>query len=281
MLKLVTLSWPALLLILSGLSATTHAAEQQPTLVFCLNGDELKQYSIAQLREQVMAEKIEIFDPEYQQVKRYHALPFLPVLQKIYGARLNGSQWDTLSFIAVDGYEAAVDFDKFDDGGGAYLVFADLDMPEWQEIPKHPGTKPGPFYLVWHDKDKTTRQGYHYPWQIHKIALVSRADNYAAIKPNAGIGKEANNSVTAGYELFKLRCQSCHAISGQGGKLGPDLNGPQNILSYRSENMVRAFIKASSQFRHSKMPDFPDLSEQQIDQLIDYLWQLKRQPKTR
>jgi mono/diheme cytochrome c family protein len=84
-----------------------------------------------------------------------------------------------------------------------------------------------------------------------------------------------------GFDLFRQRCLRCHAIDGQGGRIGPDLNAPQSITSYRSETMIKAFIQRPSQFRHSKMPDHTDLSAAQLDELYRYLWAKGHAPMPR
>ena len=54
--------------------------------------------------------------------------------------------------------------------------------------------------------------------------------------------------------------------------MGPELNVPQNILSYRSRAQVKAFIRAPESFRlGSRMPAFQSLSEAEVDAIIDYL----------
>ena len=62
----------------------------------------------------------------------------------------------------------------------------------------------------------------------------------------------------------------CHSINRKGGKIGPDLNAPRSIVSYRSASMIKEFIKNPSKYRHTLMPDHPDLSEQDLDNLISY-----------
>jgi len=58
----------------------------------------------------------------------------------------------------------------------------------------------------------------------------------------------------------------------QGGKIGPDLNAPQSIVTYRSENMIKEFIKHPSKYRYSQMPDHPDLSDQDLNNIISYFY---------
>ena len=64
-------------------------------------------------------------------------------------------------------------------------------------------------------------------------------------------------------------------MNGQGGKIGPDLNSPRNILTYRAAEVVRKFISNPAQFRHSRMPAHPDLNDASLDNLLDYLWHMR------
>ena len=56
----------------------------------------------------------------------------------------------------------------------------------------------------------------------------------------------------------------------QGGEIGPDLNAPKSIVEYRSEFMIKELIKHPSKYRYTHMPDHPDLSEADLNNLIEY-----------
>ncbi len=66
-------------------------------------------------------------------------------------------------------------------------------------------------------------------------------------------------------------------IAQQGGKVGPDLNAPQSVTEYRSPEMLKAFIRKPSQFRYTHMPDHADLSDADLDNLLDYLRHMANQ----
>ena len=61
----------------------------------------------------------------------------------------------------------------------------------------------------------------------------------------------------------------------EGGRVGPELNVPQNILEYRPEPQVRAYIRDPATFRYGNMPPHPDLTDAQMDALIAYLGAMK------
>lgn len=81
---------------------------------------------------------------------------------------------------------------------------------------------------------------------------------------------------------FNKRCTACHTF-GKGVKVGPDLKG---VNERRKREWLLKFIHASSkviqsgdpiatalfaQFKQQRMPDWTDLSDQQIRDILDYL----------
>jgi mono/diheme cytochrome c family protein len=80
---------------------------------------------------------------------------------------------------------------------------------------------------------------------------------------------------------FKKICSACHTF-GKGTKVGPDLKG---VNERRQRGWLLKFIRSSQtviqsgdptakalfeQFKHQRMPDRSDLSEQQITAILDY-----------
>ena len=81
---------------------------------------------------------------------------------------------------------------------------------------------------------------------------------------------------------FNKRCTACHTY-GKGIKVGPDLKG---VTDRRKRDWLLKFIHASStvikagdptatalfaQFKQQRMPDWTDLSEKQINDILDYV----------
>jgi len=82
--------------------------------------------------------------------------------------------------------------------------------------------------------------------------------------------------------IFNKRCTACHTY-GKGIKVGPDLKG---VTERRKRDWLVKFIHASSvviksgdhtatdlfaQFKQQRMPDWTDLSEKQINDILDYV----------
>jgi len=81
---------------------------------------------------------------------------------------------------------------------------------------------------------------------------------------------------------FNKRCTACHTF-GKGVKVGPDL---KEVNKRRDRAWLHKFIRGSSsviasgdpiatklfaEFRQQRMPDWLDLSEKQVDDILDYL----------
>ena len=82
--------------------------------------------------------------------------------------------------------------------------------------------------------------------------------------------------------VFHKRCGACHTY-GKGVKVGPDLKG---VTERRKRDWLRKFVYASSamiksgdstatalfaEFKQQRMPDWTDLSDKQIDGILDYI----------
>lgn len=253
---------PGIGLLLLVLPACTRA-EPGATLAF---GDENKpevRTTTAALLAGIPAEEIRGYDPYYKREKRFRALPLRRVLEMGFPGRADLADQEFI-FRAADGYAAYMRGARAMDDG-AYLAVADLDNPGWEPIgPQR--ANPGPFYIVWKKPEQTDLETYPRPWQLAAIERTRFDVAYPHTKPS---GDEP--SALLGYALYRERCFKCHAVNREGGRVGPELNVPQNVLEYRPEAQVRAYIRNPATFRYGNMPPHPDLSETQMDQLIGYL----------
>lgn len=201
----------------------------------------------------------------YGKLKRYEGFSLRDVMRVGFGDKWANPGYTDIVFTALDGYESVSDISKIKESGG-YMVFGDLDKGEWESVGGREES-PGPFYLVWTGKWQTTENEYPWPWQIASINVFNFRDEYNAVYPE---GAEIGSGAYEGYLIFKRRCVRCHSMNGQGGKIGPDLNAPKSIVAYRSPHMIKEFIKNPSEYRYTQMPDHPDLSETDLNNLLYY-----------
>jgi mono/diheme cytochrome c family protein len=81
--------------------------------------------------------------------------------------------------------------------------------------------------------------------------------------------------------IFKKRCTACHTF-GKGTKVGPDLKG---VTDRRTRDWLLKFVRSSSaviasgdatatklfaEFKRERMPDWDDLSQEQVGAILDY-----------
>jgi mono/diheme cytochrome c family protein len=105
-------------------------------------------------------------------------------------------------------------------------------------------------------------------------ALAGLAMLFAAPSADAGDAKEAK-------KIFTQRCSACHTF-GKGVKVGPDLKG---VTERRERPWLLKFVRSSQrviasgdpvatalfqEFRRQQMPDWSDLSEEQVSSILDW-----------
>ncbi len=253
------------LFLLSGSVQYSHSAEENPALKFLVSGEAVKEITLSELKSKLETHTVELYDVEYKKSKRYSGFTAQDVLALGFGDELNNPDFTDIAFTALDGYESVSVLSKMKEKGG-YIVFADIDYPDWEPVGRTQAN-PGPFYLVWTGKDQIPENEYPWPWQIASINIMRFPDQYPFVYPD-GAGKDS--AAYKGYEIFKGKCVRCHSMNRQGGKVGPDLNAPRSIVTYRSEYMIKEFIKHPSQYRYTQMPDHPGLTGQDLNDLMAY-----------
>ncbi len=252
-------------------AACSKAKEDDPqaVLTFVEGGKELRTLSLKSLAHDIATEQVQGYDPYYNKDKRFRALPLKRILQLGFPGV---SDLEQKEFIlrAKDGYAAYFRGSLATDEG-AYVAFEDQDVAGWEPIGPQKAN-PAPFYVVWSKPEQKNLETHPRPWQLAKIEMVRFDEAY----PHTSPGPLADGAPAAlGYRIFRDQCFKCHAINREGGRVGPELNVPQNILEYRPEPQVRAYIKNPGTFRFSNMPAHPDLKEADLDALIAYLGAMK------
>lgn len=251
----------ALLLLAACVRSVPPAGDDSATLTFSVRGQPSVTRTLAELQARVPAETFTAFDPYYQRLKTWRALPLDAVLR----AELPGEPLADVDFVltASDGYTVPVSGARLMEGG-AYLAFADADGA-WQPIGAK-GAWPGPWYLVWKGAAQQDLVTHPRPWALARIAIEDFATVFPKVVPPPG-----DAQVQRGFALFRARCFKCHAVNQQGGTVGPELNVPKSVTEYRDEAFLRAWIRDPFAYRVSVMPPSPDLSEGDLDALLAYL----------
>ena len=251
------------------------APTPRSTLDFVAQG-KTRTTGIEELIRQVGAKTIEVDDPYYRKKKRYRALQLSKVLETGFSRNAEELARAHFVFQARDGYETSLAGDRLL-GPDVHLAFADLDHDRFQPIGPR-GADPGPLYMVWTGSGHQDTDLYPHPWAVVRIISGDPPRGPDKILPVGGF--KGDSAARAGHSIFVRRCLHCHSINQQGGKLGPDLNMPRNVLSYRTEADVRAFIKDPQSFRYSNMLPNPDLSEKDLDSIVAYLRSMAQNPSS-
>lgn len=255
----------ALLFLLAACAHLVPAGDDTAVLELSENGTTRARLTLGELKSKVPEESVTGFDPYYQRVKTFRALPLEPVLRLAFGAQDLKPLEFTLR--ASDGYTVPVSGERLLEGG-AYLAFADADGA-WQPIGER-HANPGPWYLVWKGENQRDLTTHPRPWALASISIEPFERVFPLVVP-----KSNDARVRRGFELFRQQCLKCHAINQQGGRVGPELNVPKNVTEYRDEAFLRAWIKNPFAFRVSVMPPSPQLGEDDLGALLAYLSAMK------
>jgi len=259
----------ALLAAVAGSGVAAAPATADTSLRFLRDGREVKRLDLAALEAACAAETVRIDDPYYERPKSFRAFPLAQVLALGFG-EVRPAAGESWFFRARDGYVKPASPARIAEGG-AYLAFADVTAGDgaaagWEPIDRA-RVDPGPYYLVWVRPHQRDVHRYPWPYQLTAIEIAAFADEYPhTIPPGAAVDGPAG----AGFAIFRDECISCHAINGEGGTVGPDLNVPQSIVEYRPVEQIKAYIRDPASFRYSAMPAHPHLSDAQLDALIAY-----------
>ena len=255
-------------------ASSKTAAEQvsaRATLTFSIEGRKVRSVRQEELIRTVGTVQFTAYDPYYTKPKTFRALPIDKVLA--HGFRGESVDLKTVHFVlrATDGYTVPIEGSRLLEEGG-HIAIDDIDHPNgWQPI--GPGqVSPAPYYLVWSKETQKELVTHPRPWQLATIEISKFETSFPKTVPS---DLPKSDKGWAGFELFRQRCIRCHAINQEGGRVGPELNVPQNITEYRPAQQIRDYITNPRKFRYGNMPANPDLTRPQLDSLLAYLHAMK------
>jgi mono/diheme cytochrome c family protein len=214
----------------------------------------------------VPLEEVSTEDPYYGRTKRFRAMTLAAVLETGFGRPRAELAREAFILRARDGYSVPIAGSRLFEGG-AYLAIDDLDVPGFAPIGPQQ-VSPAPVYMFWTGSGRADAEVYPRPWQLDAIEIADFDSAFPHVLPR---GEPRDGMAYRGLALFRTSCIRCHAINREGGRVGPDLNVPMNILEYRPEEQVRAYVRDPGAFRYGSMPAHPELTDADLDALITYL----------
>lgn len=249
--------------IVLGLLPIVAAAAE---LRFLDDGTEIRRLDAATLRAGCGERTVTVDDPYYGARRSYRACPLRAVLEQGFGGPLSALDGDDVVFRALDGYARPASAARLAEDGG-WLAFADGTRPDGFAPMGRKAIDPGPFYVVWTGAGKNDPHVHPWPYQLVAIERVQLERRWPHIAP-AGLPGDA--PAWAGFGIFRRECIACHAVNGEGGTVGPDLNVPQSVVEYRPAEQLKAYIRNPATFRYGGMPAHEHLSAADLDALIAY-----------
>jgi mono/diheme cytochrome c family protein len=230
----------------------------------------LRSVSRSELTARCGVTRIEIADPYYARAKTFLACPLACVLELGFGKPVSAHRGENFFLRARDGYVKPASGERLAEPGG-WLAFADAErssagQTNWEPIDRRQ-VDPGPFYLVWSGPGQNDPHRYPWPYQLAAIEIAPFEVRYPHTIPT---GEPKDSPAWTGFAVFRAECVACHAINGEGGTIGPELNLPLSIVEYRPAEQIQRFVRDPAQFRYSSMPANPHLTQEQLDGLIAY-----------
>jgi mono/diheme cytochrome c family protein len=264
---LVRLVFAGLALGAGAWLAAPARAEETP-LRFERDGALVRSLSRGELTAACGVKRVEVADPYYAKRKAYLAIPLACALEQGFGKPISDYRGENFFLRARDGYVKPASGARLAEPGG-WIAFADAGQPGatgWEPIDRRQ-VDPGPFYLVWSGPEQGDPHRHPWPYQLVAIEIAPFEARYPHTIP---AGEPPGSPAWTGFAVFRSECVACHAINGEGGTIGPELNLPLSIVEYRPAEQLQRFIRDPAQFRYSSMPANPHLTQAQLDGLIAY-----------
>jgi cytochrome c2 len=253
------------------LAACASAADD--ALAFRRHGDAVAARDLAALRKQVRAETVRVFEPYEQREVGFVALRLDAVLDAVYGTGWRSEE--ELLFTCRDGYQPTVPVARVIEHA-AWLAFA-RDGAAFSIQKRESGRVQqvdlAPFYLIWDTNDPGVRTegDYGWPYQVVGIELIRSRERFPHMAPPSDASASAQN----GFAAFRIHCSRCHAVNGEGGQIGPELNRAEAPAGQRDARWLHDWIddpsRISPNTRMERLnPALPD-RDAVIASIIAYL----------
>jgi mono/diheme cytochrome c family protein len=235
----------------------------------------------SELRARCGVRTVTVDDPYYQAPRRFVACPLERVFELGFGAAPAALAGEDFLFVALDGYARTAPGSQLAEGG-AFLALDDAARVErgasgFEPIDRRQ-VDAGPFYLVWTGAGRNDAHRYPWPYQLARIESIRFEDRFPHTVP---AGAAPDSPAQRGFAIFRRECISCHAVNGEGGRVGPELNVPRSIVEYRDPEQLKAYVRNPAAFRYTTMPAHLHLANADLDALVAYfrhMSQRKRDP---
>jgi mono/diheme cytochrome c family protein len=251
------------------------AAADVAALRFLKDGVEVGRVDLATLRAKAGETTVTVDDPYYERRMTYRAVPLAGALALGFGEPPSAFAEDDIVLRAADGYARPTTGARLAETGG-FLAFGDAsraaEPPAFLPMGRR-ALDPAPFYVVW--TGGSAADAHVRPWPYQLVA-VERQDFARAHPHTVPRAAPEGSPAWTGYRVFKTECVACHAVNGEGGTVGPDLNVPQSIVEYRPVEQIKAFVRNPATFRYGNMPAHPHLGAAELDGLIAYFETMRR-----
>lgn len=259
--------------------APSAVAPPAATLRLLRHGAQVASLPLAELLACCGPREVAVDDPYYGGPKRFRAVPLARVLARGFGKTADrGFAEAEILLRARDGYTRTASGAQLLEEG-AFLAFADAEHPGGGFFPiDRRQVDPAPFYLVWQGAGRSDTTLWPWPYQLAEIEIVDFAAKFPHVPPP---GAAPESPPARGFAIFRASCIACHAINGEGGTVGPELNVPRSIVEYRDAAQLKAFIRDPRSFRYTSMPSHAHLTDADLDALVAYFTHMqghKRDP---
>jgi cytochrome c2 len=273
---------PLVAFVLLGVCAGTASAAEKaldfrgPSVIARLDAGTLAQ----KLRPRRLA----VYEPIEHKVVEFEGFDAREVLDLAYGPRWRTSE--ELLMTCLDGFQPSVPAQRFIDHT-ALLAYKRLDQPQQFTVAKPDAKAPkivelGPWYLVWENqRDAVVRADLDYGWPYQLVAFepVRFLDRFPRLAPGPNVSPAAQR----GFLAWRMHCQKCHMLNGEGGEIGPELNRPMNVTEYWQPKPLRQWVLDPTSVRvPNRMPPLnPGLPNREavVEDLIAYLTSMKDQKR--